>query len=79
MTHNYDMIMMSQKFLPAVPSPIREREDSQSFIHHYYIRINLNLDNITGCVIKSRISDHYPVILNIEMLTTTTKESPKVV
>jgi hypothetical protein len=71
-TLEYSSILQLNGFKSFINKPTRVQNNSQSCIDHFFLRRkNICLDNVTGTIFKTCITDHYAVSLhfNLEYVT----------
>ena len=74
----YINMMEKNGFRSQINQPTRETENNSSIIDHVFVKLNANLKiNSTPIVLKNSITDHYPVIFNIEFNETSQPKPEK--
>lgn len=68
---------MTHRFLPAISLPTREAEATVSCIDHFYIKTSIDLNNFNGFILQEKLTDHKPVILNMNILEPASTHRPQ--
>lgn len=66
-SNEYLNIMSEYNFRSAINTFTRVQGNSRSCIDHFFIRTSQNIDNCTPVVIETNLTDHYAIVLNVQI------------
>lgn len=77
-TNNYITMMQSHGFMSIVNKATRKTKDSQTCLDHFFIKCkNCFLQNVNAVILEHKLTDHDPILLNVQLNNNVEKTNKK--